>query len=702
MRNLLITFGCICALLLSNAARAAESVPVTSGKAVAQLVTSHDAAMPGDDIYIALSLRLEPHWHTYWRNAGGPGEPAAMYWDSPDGYSVGEIVWPMPQIVRTGPIINYAFEDRLLLPMKLHISEDAKMGEIITIRAEAAYLVCYQVCLPESAKLSLPLLIGEPVKDGRWSANINRTLKKAPKVNAGFEAAARMKNGQFIVDIKADDLRAGQYKNPYFFPYIQDQIEADDPQNFSQVEDGIRIAMTPGFVLEEGLTEDIVGVIAFDRKTDSGWKRHGVIVSAAADGGIDIGAVTGGGAGAPKPAGIGLMAALIGALLGGMILNLMPCVFPVLSLKALGFAKTAHEDKGKVRRHGWLYTFGVMLSFLALAGALLALKAGGASLGWGFQLQNPVIVGGLALLFFVIALSLFGLFDIGGGLQNTGSGLAQGGGAKGAFFTGVLAVIVATPCTAPFMAGALGFAFAQPALITLIVFAALGFGFAVPFLALSYMPRLLQRLPKPGAWMDIFKQFLAFPMLATAIWLLWVLSHQSGADGIAAALLAMLMAGFAVWLWKRKSGLAKILAVVSIVLGGYFIMSLKTTPATTAQISEMQDAWSPQRVTELRAAGHPVFVDFTARWCVTCKVNEKLVLNRQATKGLFARTNTKVLIADWTNKDKRIADELARHGRSGVPLYLLYPAGADGQLQILPQTLTLGTLEKALEKAIAN
>ena len=299
-------------------------------------------------------------------------------------------------------------------------------------------------------------------------------------------------------------------------------------------------------------------------------------------------------------------------------------------------------------------------------------------------------------------MNLFGLFEIGGSLQNTGAGLAQKSGAKGAFFTGVLAVIVATPCTAPFMAGALGFAFAQPAMMTLIVFAALGFGFALPFLALSYMPGLLQRLPKPGVWMDTFKQLLAFPMLATSIWLVWVLSHQSGADGAAGALIAMLMAGFAVWLWKRKSGFAKGLALASLLLSGYFIIGLKSVPAQAGQMSEAQDAWSPERVAELRAAGHPVFVDFTASWCVTCKVNEKLVLHRQATKDLFARTNTKVLVADWTNKNKRIADELARHGRAGVPLYLLYPPGMDGEVQILPQTLTQKTLEKALEKAIAN
>jgi len=459
--------------------------------------------------------------------------------------------------------------------------------------------------------------------------------------------------------------------------------------------------MRSGYMLEDGLSQAPWGVLAYDKKTDSGgWQRRGTVIQAAVGTSLDIGAVTTKQA-LSQSASIGVLAAIIGAFLGGMLLNLMPCVFPVLSLKALGFAKAAHADKKHIRRHGWLYTLGVMISFLALAAVLLALKAGGAGLGWGFQLQNPVVVGVLALLFFVIALNLFGLFDIGGRLQNVGAGLTKDGSAKGAFFTGVLAVIVATPCTAPFMAGALGYAFAQPPAMTLLVFSALGFGFALPFLALSHAPGLLARLPKPGPWMETFKQFLAFPMLATTIWLVWVLTLLGGAGGTARILLAMFLVGFAVWLWRRAGNIAKLLALAALLLAGYLTLSLKFAPLATSTVQAADiDPWSPARVADLRAQGHIVFVDFTASWCVSCKVNEKLVLEAQKTKALFERTGTKILIADWTRKDEIIAAELARHGRAGVPLYLVYPPGSDVVApQILPQTLNYKTIKNALEKA---
>ncbi len=699
MRNLWIICLALLAVWLTPFARAAESVPVKSGRAVAQLVTSYDTVAPGQDIYIALSMRLEPHWHTYWRNAGGPGEPAELHWDVPDTVSIGEIIWPLPQIVSTGPIVNYAFEDRLLLPMAMGISKDVRPGETLTIKAQATYLVCYQICLPEMAELSLDLVVGEPVKDERWSGNIERTIKRAPKPE-GLEASAAFKNGDLNIDIGGGVLDFAALKNLYFFPYEQDLIDASAPQNISSAERGVRINLTPSFGLEAGL-KDIPGVLAFEEKIENGWTRRGIEVLAVAGAKIDIGAVQNASGGAGIHTSVGLWAALLGAFIGGMILNLMPCVFPVLSLKVLGFARAAHDERKTIRAHGWLYTLGVMVSFLALAGVILALKAGGASVGWGFQLQNPVLVGALALLFVIIAFNLFGFFDIGGHLQNTGSDLASSGGHKGAFFTGVLAVIVATPCTAPFMAGALGFAFAQSELTTLLIFTALGAGFALPFLALSYAPGLLKRLPKPGAWMDIFKQFLAFPMLGAAIWLMWVLTVQTGAGGILRVMGAILAFGFAIWVWKRKGVFAKILVAVSVLTTGYLIYDLRNAQyeQMLAELPEAQ-AWSSERVAQLRAEGKIVFVDFTAAWCVSCKVNDKVVLQRKAAKELFVRTNTQMLIADWTRRDDKITAELTRHGRSGVPLYLVYPPGTDKvDPQILPQVLSYKIIEKALNKA---
>ena len=706
MRNFLFICVAICAVWFAPTVQAAESAPVKSGRAVAQLVTSHDTAAPGDDIFIALSMRLEPHWHTYWRNAGGPGYPADVHFEilgaSSDNLSFGDIIWPLPKAITSKAgdpdltIISYAFEDRLLLPMPLRISKDLQPDQVITIRAQATYLVCDKICLPEMAELDLSLVIGEAVKDARWSANIERAIKRAPKPD-NLQASASLVGGELQVDISGEGLDFGTIKDPYFFPYEQDLIEASAEQITVRGEIGLRFKLQPSFGLQDGI-KNIPGVLAFEEKNDGGWQKRGIVVVAKADGSVQTGVSD------TKPSSgksITLWAALVGAFIGGLILNLMPCVFPVLSLKALGFARAAHEDRSVIRRHGWLYTAGVMLSFLGLAAIILALKAGGASIGWGFQLQNPVLVGALSVLFFIIALNLFGLFEIGGRLQNTGAGLTSTSGAKGAFFTGVLAVIVATPCTAPFMAGALGFAFAQSALILVVVFIALGVGFALPFLALSYAPGLLARLPKPGPWMNTFKQFLAFPMLAAAVWLIWVISIQTGAGGVLRLLSSMLLIGFAVWLWKFKGLAAKIALIASLLLGAYLIKELSVAEREQEFASLPQSSvWSPERIAELRAEGHSVFVDFTAAWCVTCKANELSVIHKPKAQELFARTNTVILVADWTRRDDVIAAELARHGRSGVPLYLVYAPGTnDVDPQILPPLLTYGILEKALEKA---
>lgn len=710
MRYILMICLVVLATLYPPSVKAAESVPVKSGRAVAQLVTSYDTVAPGQDLHIGLSLRLEPHWHTYWRNAGGPGYPAELHFEvlgaPSDSITVGDTIWPLPKTIPNkaaspDQVINsYAFEDRLLLPMPLHISDIATPGQIITIKAQATYLVCDDVCLPEMAEMIVPLVVGEPVKDGRWFANIDRALKNAPRPE-GWKASANLVDGLLQVDIAGAGLDGSSIKKPYYYPFEQDVIEASAAQTSLWGETGLRVLLEPSFGLEDGI-KDVPGVLAFEEKIGGEWVRRGVEVAAIANGKIDIGAV----ADAPQHAGaatpsIGLWAALIGAFIGGLILNLMPCVFPVLSLKALGFARAAHDHKSHIRNHGWLYVGGVMLSFLALALMIMVLKAGGASIGWGFQLQNPVLVGALAVLFFAIALNLFGLFEIGGSWQNTGSGLASSDGTKGAFFTGVLAVIVATPCTAPFMAGALGFAFAQSSMMLVLIFLTLGAGFALPFLALSYAPGLLARLPKPGPWMNTFKQFLAFPMLGASIWLVWVLTAQTGTGGVWRILGAMLLLGFAIWLWKYKGLLAKAALVLSVLLGAYLVKDLgvASREQELAQLPQ-ENKWSPERVAELRAEGQIVFVDFTAAWCITCKANEIGVLRTAGTRDLFTKTNTVVLVADWTRHDDVITKELARHGRSGVPLYLVYAPGTDVvEPQILPPTLRFKLVEDAIKKA---
>lgn len=694
MRILISIITLVAANLISLAGYAAESAPVKSGRAVAQLVASHNTVKPGQNLHIALLLELEPNWHTYWRNPGGPGEPATLQWSTHNGAKIGEIIWPIPKLITTGPIINYGFDGQVLLPMTLQIPETAVLGDTYHVSAQSSYLVCYDVCLPESARLELSLVIGTPSRDEHWFSNIQSVLSNAP-IPEGLSGSVRLSGENLLIKIASNTLDFTELSNPYFFPYEQDVIEASLPQVISRGDASITFSLMPGFLFEDEI-RDVSGVFAYTQITKTGSVQRGIVVTAQARRSVDASKDE---TLADNSSTLGIMSAIFGAFLGGLILNLMPCVFPVLSLKALGFARAAHGEAHKITMQGWLYTLGVLATFLGMAILLLVLKQGGAMVAWGFQLQNPIIVGALVLLFFAIALNLLGVYEIGGRAQNIGANLTKQDNSKGAFFTGVLAVVVATPCTAPFMAGAMGFALTQPALHTLLIFVALGAGFALPFLALSYAPWLLKRLPKPGLWMDTFKQFLAFPMFATSAWLIWVLSIQAGPDGVLRILIAMLLVGLCFWLWKHQGWIAKISFMLCLFLGTWAIYSLGSVKRAEVLTTHNESLpWSQDAVRKLRAQGHPVFVDFTAAWCVTCKVNERTVLHTHKTKYLFEQTNTKVLIADWTNHNDTITAELARHGRAGVPLYLFYPAGTtEIDPIILPQILSFNTLEKALK-----
>ena len=684
-------------------AQAAESPQVDTGKVVAQLVSSHHSAPAGSTVNVALRTVLDDKWHTYWRNPGDSGEPVQIDWRLPEGASAGEITWPLPDAIPTGPLINYGFEGVPFFPVPITLPEDAQSGEMIIIEAGVYYLVCKDVCIPESADLSLQIMIGDAELNGRWDSAINRALDKAPK--KGTVEAGVMKVGETVIYSFAN-LPKGDFSRAHFFPNDLGVIKPSEAQKITITETGLKISVGAEYVWNNALPESFEGVL---RYMDNG-EAKGVIVSAAVGQAMAIGAPitaspsNGGTSPAPISQAIGgitLWGAVISAFLGGLILNLMPCVFPIISMKALSLTKIAHGEKPAIRREAHFYTLGVIAMFMGLTLILLALKAAGTEIGWGFQLQSPLIVGLLALLLFAIGLNLLGVFEFGSGLQNTGSALVGKGGKSGAFFTGALAVIVATPCTAPFMAGAIGYAMAQPAVIMMAVFMALAIGFALPFLLLGYMPALLAKLPKPGPWMVRFKELLAFPMLGAAIWLVWVLSLQAGADGVLKVLLAMLTLGFALWCWKRSGGLAKTVAILSL-FGALFLpftVSASSSSASTSLSAEGYEklAWSPAMVAERRAAGQTVFVDFTAAWCVTCKVNERLVLEKASTRALFKEANTAFLVADWTNKNDEIARELARHGRSGVPLYLVYPSGNnDVSPLILPQVLTEAVLRDAL------
>lgn len=677
-----------------GAAQATQSEAVDTGKVTAQLVSSHARARAGETIWTALRTELDDGWHTYWRNPGDSGEEVQMRWTLPEGASAGEIVWPLPDAIPTGPLINYGFEGVPYFPVQITLPASAKDGDIIPIAAKVYYLVCKDVCIPESGDLSMSIEIGEPQKTPRWDALITRALGSAPKESTA--KAGIVKTGD-IVEFTFSNLPKGDFSEAFFFPNDLGLIAPSAPQTLTLGSGGVSITTAPEYLWDAEMENSYSGTL---RYIDSAGEPSGIIVNAAVGQAQPIGVGSSGGA-STGVSSLTLWGAIFGAFIGGLILNLMPCVFPIISMKALSLAKSAHSERAAMRREGWLYTAGVLLTFLILVAVLLALKAAGSEIGWGFQLQSPIVVGILALLLFAIGLNLLGLFEFGTGLQNTGSDLVSKGGNSGAFFTGVLAVIVATPCTAPFMAGAIGYALSQPALIAIAVFMALAIGFALPFLALAYAPQLLAKLPKPGPWMVRFRELLAFPMLAASIWLIWVLSLQAGADGILRILLAMLALSFAIWGFKRTGALARGLAILSLLaaLALPLGLSIDTSAQGSALASKGYDkmAWSPETVTERLAAGQNVFVDFTAAWCVTCKVNERAVLARQDVKTLFKDSNTVFLVADWTNKNDQIAQELARHGRSGVPLYLVYRAdNKDVNPQVLPQVLSETVLRTAL------
>ncbi|MEP4052805.1 MAG: thioredoxin family protein [Litorimonas sp.] len=664
--------------LTASFAQARQSLPLDTGNTEIMLISGADTVTPGQSLTVALKMKFDGDWYTYWRNAGDSGEPVNIVWDLPKGVSAGPIMWPAPEVKTVGPIVSYAMGGEVWLPVKISVDATVNPDRAITLKAHAYFLVCDEICIPEDGALSLPMGLGASKINEVHAAQVTAAKTKIPQAAEAI-GSAKLDAGKVLFNVTNLPRNFG---DPALFPHANPIIVHSDPVNLALAEDGIRFSANPSYGWDDGTPDSFYATLV---SSDG----RAIVVPIATDGLVEIGPLKV----ASASANVGILSAIIGAFLGGLILNLMPCVFPIISLKALSLAKTAHGERGAVRRAAWAYTAGVLVSFAVFAVIIIGLKAAGASVGWGFQLQSPWLVAVLSLLLFAIGLNLLGMFELSGRLQNIGADSVNRAGPLSSFLTGVLAVIVATPCTAPFMAGAVGFALASSFLTTLIVFLALGLGFALPFLLAAYIPGLLSRLPKPGAWMETFRQFLAFPMFAAAIWLAWVLSLQAGTTGILKLLLAGLALGFGIWALGKTGGLSKILGVIALLLSITLPFTLSAEDG--AEILK-SNAWSAQAVETARAENRPVFVDFTAAWCVTCKVNEALVLNKKKTAQLFDRTDTEFLVADWTNKNDVIAAELKRFGRAGVPLYLVYKPGA-AEAEILPQILTHDLLKEALE-----
>ncbi len=652
----------------------ALSAPVVAPHVQVELVAERASIQPGHDAGVGLRFALEPGWHVYWRNPGDSGEAPSVAWTLPPGFSAGPIEWPSPERIPLGPLTNFGYEGVALLPVTLRVPADLPNVATVDVHAKATWLVCNRdECIPGSAPLSLRLPVGGAAPGPTDATPLfEATRARLPTaVPSGWQLSADA--SPEAITLVARGVAGGLDPRPLFFPFAREAIEHAEPQQVTLTQDGFRLDLTPWSGTRSPL-QAIAGVLTVGGHAYT----------------IDV---------AVGNAGLALMPFVL-AFVGGLLLNLMPCVFPVLALKALGLVGLAGEAQREVRVHGIVYALGVLVSFWALAGVLLGVRAGGAQLGWGFQLQSPVVIALLATLFFWVALTLLDVSPVGASLMGFGNRLAAGGGYRASFFTGVLATVVATPCTAPFMGTALGYALVQPPAVALGVFTSLGLGLALPYVAITLVPAIGARLPRPGAWTETLKHALAFPLLATVVWLVWVVSLQAGPPGVLAVLSAILLVGLGMWIAGRRTGGRSRLVAGAAAAGALGILA---TIVPTAMVPSAGGAlaWEPysaERVGEHLRAGRPVFVDFTAAWCVTCQVNERLALATPAVTAKMKAMGVVPMRADWTRPDPDIARALQRFGRDGVPLYVLYTGREKDPPRILPQILTTETVLTELDQ----
>jgi len=661
-----------------------------------QLVVPYPVMVTGGPGDAGIYFKLEPGWHVYWKNAGDSGEPPRVRWTLPEGITAGEIQFPAPKRLPLGPLMDFGYEDEVLFPLTLSLDKAVKTGDAV-LHAKVDWLVCREVCIPGKAELESKISI------------VDHMLKDAPPPGPDVEIYKRLLNrlpeplpssAKAVFSATADGFRlaltTGQSENSaQFFPSEQNILSNPAPQTVAPTKTGLVLDLKkdPNMTAVPARLSGVVELSngrAYELVAVPGAVAANAPVTTAAD--------------------IGKFAGL--AFLGGMILNLLPCVFPVLFIKGLSLVQASGEEKHKLLRHGLVYTAGIVASFWALVAALLGLRAAGATLGWGFQFQSPVFVALMAGLLFFLGLSLAGQFEIGLTLTSAGGSLAQKQGYAGSFFTGVLAVIVATPCTAPFMGAAVGFALAQSGVVTFAIFTALALGLAAPYLLLTIQPAWTRLLPRPGAWMEVLKQAVAVPLFAFVIYQVWVLAQMRGAAGVTALLAMFLILAIAGWIlgrWpaRRFSSIAAGLVIAGAVVVCVYGVNSLAGPVPVAAGGGQADAaggshwepWSQAAVDKYRAQGRPVFVDFTASWCLSCQVNERVALRTDAVDSAFKKGNVALLKADWTSHDDAISQVLTSLRRSGVPAYALYASNSTGdQPVLLPEVLTPGIVIDALSK----
>jgi len=703
MRRLLRLFIAASAALCAAAAAA----PVRTAHVEAELVAAQTAIVPGSVSTVALRLKMDPGWHTYWLNPGDSGLPTTIAWKLPAGLTAGPILWPAPRALPVGPLVNYGYENEVFLLTEVSAAQTLA-GSAASIAARADWLVCREICIPEGADLALQLpVVPSAAPDARWSGAIASARALLPQPLAGWSVSAAGQGAEVRLTLQPRGA-AAELGEVHFFPYSEGKIEAAGPQTILRADSALTLTL-PVASQRVGEFNRVAGVLTASRGIDGHAAASidvplsGTVIAGARPAGAAAALALAPGAQGQPSLSLGL--ALLFAFVGGVLLNLMPCVFPVLSLKVLGFASHGGGTAG-MRAHGLVFAGGVVASFVLLAALLIGLREAGQQLGWGFQLQSPAIIVGLAVLFFVLALNLSGVFELGRLLPSSLAGWTARNSYANDALSGVLAVLVASPCSAPFMGAALGYALGENSVSTLTVFAALGVGMALPYLLLAFFPAWRNRLPKPGPWMLRLRQVLAFPLYGTVIWLAWVLSMQLDGDAVARLLATLLAIAFALWAWQamreggaRRWGAAALGGLLAAALIGWPVavaVVAGNAPAPKALAAENGpwQAFTPERLGELTASGRAVFVDFTAAWCVTCQVNKRLVLNTDSVQRAFAQSNVALLRADWTRRDPVIGQALAALGRNGIPVYVLYRPGREPLL--LPEVLQKSTIADAL------
>lgn len=666
---------------------------VNSGNVEAELVSEYLSVEPGQSFTVLLKTTIREGWHTYWTNPGDSGAPTTLDWILPEGFTVGEIKWPYPERIPYGPLVNFGYEGEVSFPVEITVPLTQKPGPI-TLNARGGWLVCADICIPEDAELSLDLEVGPKLIDQSREALFQSAEALIPK-SLSLPSTFYVEGEALSLNIQMPGLQRERIQHVAYFPYQEGVMDSPAEQTLSLVEGGFELLTKIGY--DYSPSSSFNGIIVIEESAGSGLSADSELTTA-----FEILPLS---AEPIAAEGMSLLLALAFAFIGGLILNLMPCVFPVLSIKILSLI----QETSHVRAHGWVYFAGVVLSFVAIAILLIALRASGAEIGWGFQLQSPFVVAILAYLFLLIALNLSGYFEIGTNIMGFGQGLTQKG-YSGSFMTGVLATVVAAPCTAPFMASAIGFALTQSNLAALLIFAVLGVGMATPYLILCYSPRLIEMLPKPGAWMERMKELLAFPLYASAVWLAWVLSVQSGSTGVLYWGVGAVALVFSIWLLKHLSRkritrlLSQLLALAFIGATLYLVSILPTVSNQSDQSSQLDagvikpewESYSEEKLAQYRQAG-PVFVDFDAAWCITCKVNAAVAIDTSEVRAAFEKNHIRYLKGDWTNEDPVITRKLSEYGRSGVPLYLLY-ADSETKAVILPQILTKNIILDAVAR----